>query len=195
MKKINSSLPYWCDSSLSAIKMGTDVLFLPRIFSNNYPTDIKTLEMKRCFGTILVQCVIPSFYLLFACWSKAEEDELSSTRFDNRIRARFLQLLMQIFPQLFPYIFSTSAFFSPPNPHSTHSLWKYWLHRIKIATLQPVKQAPNHAIISQKTVWTVVKEKPLKLQAELNYGSVIYSWLLFRIFATLYFLLESCIYL
>lgn len=127
MKKINSGLPYWCDSSRSAVRMGTDMLFLPRIFSNNYPTNIKTSEMKRRLGTI--QCVIPSFYLSFIYWRKAEADELNSTCVDFRLRTKFLQLLIQIFPQLFLSIFSTSAFFPSTKP-TFNSLY------VKILTAQ-----------------------------------------------------------
>lgn len=115
MKKINSSLPYWCDSSRVAVRMGTDLLFPPRIFSNNYSTNIKPLESKRRLGAILVQCVMPSFYLLFIYWSKSEEDGLTSPCVD--IRAQFFWLLTQIFFQLFPYIFFTSY------PFQTHILF------------------------------------------------------------------------
>lgn len=62
MKKINSGLPYWCDSSRSAIRMGRDRMFLPSIFSNSYPINLKTLEMIWSLGTILVQCVVSIFY-------------------------------------------------------------------------------------------------------------------------------------
>lgn len=78
MKKINSGLPYWCDSSQGAVRMGTDMLFPPRIFSKNYSTNLRD---EKKFGYYLSPVKHPWVLLLlllllsFNFWNKAEEAE------------------------------------------------------------------------------------------------------------------------